>query len=129
MHRTKNTIFQTIVTRAFSQETRSFSEISFIHDYPSRQLAYRASTKLLHPCLSLDSLWVVPQLWFTFFVYFSCISLLYHRMSNIVEFVGSLFVCKHFSSSGQAALKMKTDWIKASHFSGHFCGSYKSTFC
>ena len=31
-------------------------------------LAYRATTKLLHPCLSLASLWEVPQLWFMFFI-------------------------------------------------------------
>ena len=36
--------------------------------YPSRQLAYRAATKLLRPCLSLASLWMVPQLWFIFFI-------------------------------------------------------------
>ena len=35
---------------------------------PSRQLVYRAATKLLHPCLSLASLWMVPQLWFVFFI-------------------------------------------------------------
>ena len=38
------------------------------HHYPSRQLAYRAATKLLHPCLSLASPWMVPQLWFIFFI-------------------------------------------------------------
>ena len=36
--------------------------------YLSCQLAYRAATKLLHPCLSLASLWRVPQLWFMFFI-------------------------------------------------------------
>ena len=41
---------------------------SFIYYYPSRQLAHRAATKLLHPCLSLDSLWMVPQLWFMSFI-------------------------------------------------------------
>ena len=42
---------------------------SFMHYYPSRRLAYRprAATKLLHPCRSLASLWMLPQLWFTFF--------------------------------------------------------------
>ena len=35
---------------------------------PSHQLAYRTATKLLHPCLSLASLWMVPQLWFMFFI-------------------------------------------------------------
>ena len=39
------------------------------HHYPSRQLAYRAATKLLHPCLSLASLWMLPQLWFMFFIF------------------------------------------------------------
>ena len=39
----------------------------YFHYYPSRQLAYRAATKLLHPCLSLASLLMVPQLWFMFF--------------------------------------------------------------
>ena len=34
--------------------------------YWSHQLAYRAATKLLHPFLSLTSLWKVPQLWFIF---------------------------------------------------------------
>ena len=29
---------------------------------PSRQLGYRAAAKLLHRCLSLASLWMVPQL-------------------------------------------------------------------
>ena len=38
------------------------------HHYPSRQLAYRAATKLLHPCLSLASLWMLPQLWLIFFI-------------------------------------------------------------
>ena len=38
------------------------------HHYPSSQLAYWAATKLLHPCLSLTSLWMVPQLWFIFFI-------------------------------------------------------------
>ena len=39
----------------------------FIHAYyPSCQLASRAATKLLHPCLSLASLWMVAQLWFVF---------------------------------------------------------------
>ena len=41
--------------------------------YPSRQLAYRAATKLLHPCLSLASLWMVPQLWFIFFIFASAV--------------------------------------------------------
>ena len=36
--------------------------------YPSCLLAYRAATKLLHPCLSLASLRMVPQLWFVFFI-------------------------------------------------------------
>ena len=36
------------------------------HHYPSRQLAYRAATKLFHPSLSLASLWMVPKLWFIF---------------------------------------------------------------
>ena len=35
---------------------------------PSRQLAYRAATKLPDPCLSLASLWMVPQLKFMFFI-------------------------------------------------------------
>ena len=39
------------------------------HHYLSHQLAYRAATKLLHPCLSLASLWMVPQLWFMFFIF------------------------------------------------------------
>ena len=34
--------------------------------YPSCLLAYSEVTKLLHPCLSLASLWMVPQLWFMF---------------------------------------------------------------
>ena len=38
------------------------------HHYPARLLDCRAVTKLLHPCLSLASLWMVPQLWFTFFI-------------------------------------------------------------
>ena len=42
--------------------------ITSSHHYPSQQLAYRAATKLLHPCLLLTSLWVVPQLWSTFFI-------------------------------------------------------------
>ena len=33
------------------------------HHYLSSQLAYRAAAKLLHPCLSLASLWTVSQLW------------------------------------------------------------------
>ena len=41
---------------------------SFTHYYPSCQLVHRAATKLLHPCLSLASLWRVPQLWFMFFI-------------------------------------------------------------
>ena len=41
---------------------------AFIHYYPSRQLAYSSATKLLHPSLSLASLWMVPQLWLMFFV-------------------------------------------------------------
>ena len=36
--------------------------------YTLRQLAYRPARKLLHPCLSLASLWMVPQLWFIFFI-------------------------------------------------------------
>ena len=34
----------------------------------SCQLEFRATTKLLHPCLSLASLWMVPQLWFMLFI-------------------------------------------------------------
>ena len=41
---------------------------SYVSYYPSRQLAYRAVTKLLHPRLSLASLWMVPRLWFIFFI-------------------------------------------------------------
>ena len=41
---------------------------AFIHYYPSCQLAYSSATKLLHPSLSLASLWMVPQLWFIFFI-------------------------------------------------------------
>ena len=36
--------------------------------YLSRQLVYGAATKLFHPCLSLASLWRVPQLWFIVFI-------------------------------------------------------------
>ena len=40
-----------------------------IYSYcPSRQLAYKTATKLLHTCLSLASLWMVPQLWFMVFI-------------------------------------------------------------
>ena len=42
--------------------------IHFIHHYPSRQLVHRTATKLFHPCLSLASLWMVPQLWLIFFI-------------------------------------------------------------
>ena len=38
------------------------------HHYLSHQLAYRATRKLLHPCLSLASLGMVPQMWFMFFI-------------------------------------------------------------
>ena len=38
------------------------------HHYLSQQLDSRAVTKLLHPRPSLASLWVVPQLWFMFFI-------------------------------------------------------------
>ena len=38
------------------------------HHHPSRLLVYRAATKLLHPGLSLASLWMVPQLWFMLFI-------------------------------------------------------------
>ena len=41
---------------------------SLFHYYPSCQLAYRAAGKLLHPCLSLASLWMVPQLRFMSFI-------------------------------------------------------------
>ena len=37
------------------------------HYYPSCQV-YWAATKLFHPCLSLASLWMVPQLCFMFFI-------------------------------------------------------------
>ena len=40
--------------------------VSKNHHHPLRQLEYRAATKLLHPCLSRASLWMVPQLWFSF---------------------------------------------------------------
>ena len=36
--------------------------------HPSHLLAYTAAMKLLHPNLPLASLWMVPQLWFIFFV-------------------------------------------------------------
>ena len=49
----------------------TLSPLSFIHYYLSHQLAYRAARKLLHPCLSLASLWMVPQLWFTHFPSYS----------------------------------------------------------
>ena len=38
------------------------------HHYPSRRLANRAATKLLHLCLPPVSLWIVHQLWFMFFI-------------------------------------------------------------
>ena len=38
------------------------------HHHPSHQLVYRAATKPLHTCLSLASLWMVPQLWFIDFI-------------------------------------------------------------
>ena len=44
--------------------------------FPSHQLAYRAATKLLHPCLSLASLWMMIQL--SFFV---IISIRFHSSS------------------------------------------------
>ena len=50
------------------------------HHYPSRQLAYRAATKLLQPCLSLASLWMVPQLWFIFFISASTV---FARLSSV----------------------------------------------
>ena len=39
--------------------------------YPSRQLACRTATKLLHPRLSLASLWMVPQLCVVHVLHFS----------------------------------------------------------
>ena len=39
-----------------------------IYHYLSHQLAYRAAMKLFHPCLSFASLWMVPQVWFIFFI-------------------------------------------------------------
>ena len=42
--------------------------LQLVSYYLSHQLAYRTATKLLHPCLSLASLWMVPQLWFIFFI-------------------------------------------------------------
>ena len=44
------------------------SSLQHHRHYPSRQLEYRAATKILYPCLSLASLWRVPQLWFMFFI-------------------------------------------------------------
>ena len=38
------------------------------HHHPSCQMASWAATKLLHPCLSLASLWIVPELWSMFFI-------------------------------------------------------------
>ena len=43
-----------------------FIHYSLLH--PSPQLAYRAATKFFHPCLLLASLWMVPQVWFMFFI-------------------------------------------------------------
>ena len=55
------------------------------HHYPSRQLAYRAATKLFHPSLSLASLWMVPKLWFVFI-----------SASTVFLFFVFLFVCLFF---------------------------------
>ena len=44
-----------------------YEHVNHHHHYQSHQLVCRTATKLLHPCLSLASLWMVPQLWFIFF--------------------------------------------------------------
>ena len=54
--------------RDYSLTDIYFTRMKLVSYYPSRQLAYRAAAKFLHPCLSLASLWVVPQLWFVFFI-------------------------------------------------------------
>ena len=43
------------------------------HHYTSRQLENRGAQKFLQPCLSLASLWMVPQLWFIFFIFASTV--------------------------------------------------------
>ena len=53
-------------TAGFEERTINLRSHHHHHHYPSRQLAYRTATKLSHPCLSLASLWMVPQLWFMF---------------------------------------------------------------
>ena len=55
---------QGCVSMSFKKKKKS-NQISY---YPSCQLVYRTATKLLHPCLSLASLWMVPPLWFFFFI-------------------------------------------------------------
>ena len=59
--------------RSFYQGPFLFCLIISLAYNLSCHLAYRAATKLLHPCLSLASLWMVPQLWFMFFIFASTI--------------------------------------------------------
>ena len=60
------------------------------------QLVYRAATKLLHHCLSLASLWMVPKLWFMFFISASTVLLVLGRphfhLPSGVQWIATLVI-------------------------------------
>ena len=55
---------------------KTVTQIYHHHHYPSHQLACRATTQLLHPCLSPANFWMVPQ---PFMVFISA-STVFHQV-------------------------------------------------
>ena len=63
--------FQNVLSKSMLQDMHVCSDVSLLSSSSLLIMpagVYSAATKLLHPCLSLASLWMVPQLRFFFFI-------------------------------------------------------------
>ena len=91
--------------------------VHFIRCYLSCQLAYRAAMKLLHPYLSLASLWLVPQLWF---ISVSANLLLFHQTVQTTLQAVSLFA-PSMTTIYTHRMHSVDSHRKVPHKSAHYC--------
>ena len=95
----------TILTRLLRNIFPSFLLHIQLSLLPSHQLVYMAVRKLLHLCPSLASPWVVPQLWFMFFISASTVHTYY--ICNIKK---KLAICLNWRKNQKEIIL--SNWFK-----------------
>ena len=113
---------------------RTFCCLMYIHFhyYPSCQVAYRAATKLIHPCLSLASLWMVPHLCFMFFISASMFNVQSSVKCSSVHSGFWVFTCSQHRQPVQIMFwklqaRLSTKTIQVKHYVHVILGSKSRT--